>query len=113
MGGVGRKRLDDGSYISADDVCGSDAVDAFALQDRAPSCQVHAVRRAGRRLRELAVWIGRVTAIANLFPDPARGQGTRGRPSGRRPILMSFRLRRAVSGRTRRIGRRRRPIGQI
>ena len=76
---VGRKQLDDGSFLSAGDLAGNDAVDDLAKQaarrDRAPECQLRAVRQAGRRLRELAVWIGRVTVVANSFPDPAGGQG--------------------------------------
>ncbi len=58
---------------------GNEAVYAFAKQaarqNRAPWCQVQAVRHAGRRLCELAIWIGRMTAMANSFPDPAGGDG--------------------------------------
>ena len=75
---VGRKQLDDGSFLSAGDLAGNNAVDDLAKQaarqDRAPACQLRAVRLAGCRLRELAVWIGRVTVVANSFPDPAGGQ---------------------------------------
>ena len=79
VAGVGRKRLDDGSCLTADDVHGNEVVDAYAKQaarrDCAPWHQVQAVRRDGRRLRALATWIGRLTAAANSFPDPAGGHG--------------------------------------
>ena len=74
----GHRELSDGSKLTTADVQSNDFVDTLAKQiarrDRVPNSQLAMVRRAGKRLKDIAMWIGRATAYANSFPDPAGSQ---------------------------------------
>ena len=74
----GAQKLGDGTLLTAADVRGNDLVDGLAKQiarrDAAPRHQLAMVRRADKRIKGIAQWIGRATAYASNFPDPAGGQ---------------------------------------
>ncbi len=80
---VGQKRLSNGDLLSTADLVGNDCVDALAKQvaqiQRPPTQQMKAVRGAGVRLTEAAMWLGRCTALANHFPNPAWTPGMDGK----------------------------------
>ena len=68
------KQLGDGSPLTAAHVRGNDLVDTLAKQiarrDQVPRSQVHMVQLADKRIKAIAMWIGRATAYANNFPAP-------------------------------------------
>ncbi len=69
------KACSDGSLLTPTDIRANDVVDAgakaIARAEKPPLNQFKLVKRESTRLVEAAMWLGRVTALANHFPVEA------------------------------------------
>ena len=76
---AGSKLMSNGLPITVRDIRGNELVDsgakAIARRERPPKHQIAFVKKEGCVVREAAMWLGKITALANHFPNPAWSEG--------------------------------------
>ena len=76
---AGSKLMSNGLPITVRDINGNKLVDsgakAIARREKPPKQQIAFVKKEGQLVREAAMWLGKITALANHFPNPAWSEG--------------------------------------